>query len=126
MPIADTLQAMRSVRLHAVLLDRGCRFGPRLIIWFIAVVIGFAVGILVALPVFIILVPAFIAFMAGGNNPSFTPLVIAGLCIVAYIPVSLVANGILTAYLESVWTLTYLRLTKLKPDSQVAIAPQNA
>jgi hypothetical protein len=100
--------------------------GPILIIWFITVVIGFAVGILVALPVFIILVPAFIAFMAGGNNPSFTPLVIAGLCIVAYIPVSLVANGILTAYLESVWTLTYLRLTKLKPDAQVAIVPQNA
>ncbi len=100
--------------------------GPILIIWFITVVIGVAVGILVALPLFIILVPAFIAFVAGGNNPSFAPLIIAGLCLVAYIPVSLVANGILTAYLESVWTLTYLRLTQPKSDGQSAIAPQNA
>jgi hypothetical protein len=100
--------------------------GPILIIWFITVVIGFAVGVLVALPLFIILVPAFIAFIAGGNNPSFAPLIIAGLCVVAYIPVSLVANGVLTAYLESVWTLTYLRLTQPKPDAEVAFAPQNA
>jgi hypothetical protein len=100
--------------------------GPVLIIWFITVVIGVAAGILVALPLFIILVPALIAFVAGGNNPSFTPLIIAGLCLVAYIPVSLVANGILTAYLESVWTLTYLRLTQPESDGQTAFTPQNA
>ena len=100
--------------------------GPILIIWFITVVIGVAAGILVALPLFIILVPAFIAFVAGGNNPSFTPLIIAGSCFVAYIPVSLVANGILTAYLESVWTLTYLRLTRPISDGQTGPTPQNA
>ncbi len=100
--------------------------GPILIIWFITVVIGVAVGILVALPLLIILVPVFIAFVAGGNNPSFTPLIIAGLCLVAYIPVTLVVNGILTSYLESVWTLTYLRLTEPKPDASATLAPQNA
>jgi hypothetical protein len=100
--------------------------GPIIIIWFITVVIGVAVGILVALPLLIILVPAFIAFMAGGNDPSFTPLIIAGLCVVAYIPVSMLANGILTAYLESVWTLTFLRITKIKPDEQTAVFPTNA
>jgi hypothetical protein len=100
--------------------------GPILIIWFITVVIGVAVGVLVALPLLIILVPVFIAFIAGGNNPSYVPLIVAGLCIVAYIPVSLLANGILTAYLESVWSLTYLRLTKRSPDVQAAVAPSNA
>ena len=100
--------------------------GPIIIIWFITVVIGVAAGILVALPLLIILVPAFIAFMAGGNQPSFTPLIIAGLCVVAYIPVSILANGILSAYLESVWTLTYLRLTKLQTDIPSVVTPSNA
>jgi hypothetical protein len=101
--------------------------GPILIIWVISVVIGVAVGLLLALPLLIILVPLFVTFIVSGNNPSYAPLIIAGLCIAAYIPVSLVANGILTAYLESVWTLTYLRLTKPTPDTQIAaIAPSNA
>jgi hypothetical protein len=105
--------------------------GPILIIWLITVVISFAAGILISLPILIIVVPAIIAFAAsafigGGSNPSLTPILIAGLCIVAYIPVSLVANGILTAYVESVWTLTYLRITKEKPDLQAAFAPTNA
>jgi hypothetical protein len=33
---------------------------------------------------------------------------------VVYLPVLLVANGILTGYLESVWALTFLRLTRPK------------
>lgn len=100
--------------------------GPILIIWLITLVIGFAVGIIVALPLLIILIPAIIAFVVGGNNPSYAPLIIAGLCIVAYIPVSLVANGILTSYLETVWSLTYLRLTKPASILQADLASSNA
>jgi hypothetical protein len=103
--------------------------GPILIIWLITVFIGVAAGILIDLPILLIVVPAVIAFGAGlfaggGNNLSFAPLIIAGLCAVAYIPVSLVAFGILTTYIESVWTLTYLRLTK--EDAQAPLTPTNA
>jgi hypothetical protein len=38
-------------------------------------------------------------------------LLTAGLCFLAYLPVLLVLSGILTAYIESAWTLTYMRLT---------------
>jgi hypothetical protein len=88
--------------------------------------IGIVAGILLALPLLIIVVPLFISYFVGGSNASYTPLVIAGLCIVAYIPVGLVANGILMAYLESVWTLTYLRLTQPKPEALPPIALPNA
>lgn len=100
--------------------------GPILIIWLILVVISVVAGILFALPLLIIVVPLFITYVFAGSNASYTPLIVAGLCIVAYTPVALVANGILTAYLESVWTLTYLRLTQLKSDAQVPVALANA
>jgi hypothetical protein len=101
--------------------------GPILIVWLILVVISVVAGILFALPLLIIVVPLFITYVFAGSNLSYAPLIVAGLCIAAYIPVALVANGILTAYLESVWTLTYLRLTQPKPDAQAPVAlPNNA
>lgn len=103
--------------------------GPILIIWLITAAIGFVAGIVIALPLLIVLVPIFIAFFASGfsGNISYTPLIVAGLCIVAYIPVSLVANGILMTYIQSIWTLTYLRLTKSKLIESIPTAlPTNA
>jgi hypothetical protein len=101
--------------------------GPILIVWLILVVISVIAGILFALPLLIIVVPLFITYVFAGSNASYTPLIVAGLCIAAYIPVALVANGILTAYLESVWTLSYLRLTQPKLDVQAPVAlPNNA
>jgi hypothetical protein len=50
-------------------------------------------------------------------------LIIAGLCLVAYLPVLIVLGGILKAYIESAWTITYLRLTAksnaIKPAFQL-------
>ncbi len=101
--------------------------GPILIVWLITVVIGIVAGVVIALPILMIVFPAVIATVLGGNNVSYTPLIIAGLCIVAYLPVSLVLNGILQTYVQSVWTLTYLRLTKPKEDAQAPAAlPSNA
>ncbi len=95
--------------------------GPMLLIWLILVVVSLVAGIVIALPVLVVVVPAAIVFAgtfarSGGANPnlSFTPLIIAGLCLVAYFPFLLVLSGILTAYIQSVWTLTYLRLTRPK------------
>ena len=105
--------------------------GPMLIIWLILAVIGVVVGIVIVIPILIVFVPAVIALISStgaGTNPnfSFTPLIIAGLCTVVYFPFLLVFNGILTAYIESVWTLTYLRLTRPKeiiPESTPVLAP---
>ncbi|MCL4530243.1 MAG: DUF4013 domain-containing protein [Chloroflexi bacterium] len=104
--------------------------GPILIIWLITAVIGFVAAILIALPLLIVLVPLVFAFIANANSVNFslTPWLIAFVCIIcAYIPISWIANGILMTYIQSVWTLTYLRLTKPKEESQIPIAlPTNA
>lgn len=123
--VTEDLGLMDGVRRAWALARKN--LGPLFIIWLITLVIGFVVGIVIALPVLVVIVPAVIAFVAGGGQASATPLIIGGLCVVAYLPVLLVANGILTAYLQSVWALTYLRLTKTKKDEQTPAAlPSNA
>ena len=99
--------------------------GPVLIIWLILLVIGFVAGIVIAIPILIVVLPAAIVYAtgAGSSGADFTPLLIAGLCFVAYLPILIVINGILTAYLESVWTLTYLRLTRPKESIESAPIP---
>jgi hypothetical protein len=104
--------------------------GPILIIWLISVVIGFVAAIVIALPLLVVLGPLVIAFIANVNNVnfSFTPWIVAFVCIIcAYIPISWLANGILMTYLQSVWTLTYIRITKPKQEEQAPVAvPTNA
>lgn len=101
--------------------------GPMLIIWLITLVVGFVVAIVIALPLLIVVVPAAIAFAMSGNTPAVAPLLIGGLCLAVYLPIMLVLNGILTAYLQSVWTLTYLRLTRPKEgEANPPALPANA
>jgi hypothetical protein len=45
---------------------------------------------------------------------------IAALCFVAYLPILLILSGALRSYIESAWTLTFLRLTgaAARPDRE--------
>jgi hypothetical protein len=98
--------------------------GPIILMAIILAVISFVVGFVIAIPVFVILVPAFIAFMAG-EAQNGTPLAIAGICVCLYIPISLLLNGIAIAYTESAWTLTYLRLTKPQIAEPIVLPEAN-
>jgi hypothetical protein len=98
--------------------------GPIIIMAIILAVIGFVVGFIIAIPVFIVVLPAFIAFMAG-EAQNWTPLGIAGICICLYIPISLLLNGIAIAFTESAWTLTYIRLTKPQVTEPVVLPEAN-
>jgi hypothetical protein len=99
--------------------------GPIIIMAIILAIIGFAVGLVVAIPILLVVVPAAFSF-ALGDAQSSTPLIIAGVCLCLYIPVSLLLNGIAVAYVESAWTLTYMRLTKPQQDSDATTFEANA
>ncbi|RPI93008.1 MAG: hypothetical protein EHM40_11250 [Chloroflexi bacterium] len=94
--------------------------GPIILVAIILVVIGLVVGFIVALPILIVVVPAMMSFMVSQGESS-APLIFMGVCICLYIPVSLLLNGIATAYSESVWTLTYLRLTRPQSNAPVIL-----
>jgi hypothetical protein len=85
--------------------------GPLIVMGLILFGITFVLGIIIALPIFIVVFPTIFAF-AMGEGQSFTPLYLAVACVCLYAPISWVLNGILTTFTQSAWTLTYLRLTQ--------------
>jgi hypothetical protein len=85
--------------------------GPVILMTLILWVISLVVGFIIAIPLLIILIPTMIAFVAG-DAQSWNPLIFAFACACLYTPVIWVINGIAVAYTESVWTLTYMRLTQ--------------
>lgn len=84
--------------------------GPVIGMALILFVIGLGVSLVIAIPLLIVLFPTMIGFMAS-NGENMTPLIIAGVCFAAFLPISILAGGILNTYIGSAWTLTYLRLT---------------
>ncbi len=74
--------------------------------------VGLIGGLIIGFPLFLIFVPAVLGTAAGTRSALNGGLIIAGLCLVIYLPVLIVLGGILKAYIESAWTLTYLRLTR--------------
>jgi hypothetical protein len=90
----------------------------------ILAVIGFVAGLVIAVPIILIVVPAALAF-ALGDGQSTTPLILMAVCFCLFIPVAWLVQGIITAYSESAWTLTYLHLTKPQ-DAAPAIVEANA
>lgn len=91
--------------------------GHVLLMAVILFIISIVVGVIIALPILIILIPAAISFFVDGAR-SMQPLILMGLCMVAYFPVLLVLSGILTTYTQAVWTLIYLQLTNQTLENQ--------
>lgn len=81
-----------------------------------ALILGIGValigGLIIGAPLFLIAVPVMSTVLLGSDSAVWGGLLITGLCFLAYLPFWLVLNGILTAYIESAWTLTYMRLTR--------------
>jgi hypothetical protein len=83
---------------------------------------GAIVGLVFALPMIMTVVPFMIGVMSSLAIESEVALgsglITSGICCVAYLPVLIVLSGILQAYIESAWTLTYLRLTTGAPEPE--------
>jgi hypothetical protein len=94
--------------------------GPIILMALILAVLNLVLGFVIALPIFIVALPAMLAFLAG-EGQSWSPLALLGLCICLYIPVSLLLNGIAIAYTESAWTLTYMRLTRTQGNAPLVV-----
>jgi hypothetical protein len=99
--------------------------GPIILMAIILAVVGVVAGLIIAIPILAIVVPAAITF-AVNRAENWTPMIFAGVCLCLYIPVAWLLNGILTAYTESAWTLTYMRLTASPSENPPAVLEANA
>jgi len=93
--------------------------GPMVVMALILGMGSFIIGMIVALPLIIAFVPLIIGM--GSLRQSLTPLYIALACCLAYMPVLIFLNGILTAYVQSAWALTFMKLTQPKEEAPIII-----
>lgn len=76
-------------------------------------------GFIIALPLVFIVGPALIGVITGENLAITGGFIFSLIGLIVYIPILFVLKGILQSYIESAWTLTYLRLasqTKIPVD----------
>ena len=95
-----------------------------------ALILGIGVsligGLIISAPLFLIAIPVMSTVLLGSDSAIWGGLLITGLCFLAYLPFWLVLNGILTAYIESAWTLTYMRLTRRPAALELVAEPESA
>jgi hypothetical protein len=84
--------------------------GQVLIMALILVIGGGIVGLIVALPVALTLLPILLAVAFGGGAVNMG-LVISAILFIIYLPFLLLFTGILRSYTSTAWTLTFIRLT---------------
>ncbi len=73
---------------------------------------GAIVGIVIALPLFLAMAPLILGM--DWLEETLMPVYVMLACCALYLPVLYLLSGILAAYIQSVWTLTFLRLSKPK------------
>ena len=82
--------------------------------------VNLIIGIIVAIPIFIVLFPLMASFIQGNIN-SWQPFILAGIFLLLYSPIAWFLNGILLTYTETIWTLIYIRVTPRKEEVPVMI-----
>lgn len=103
--------------------------GDIIILGIVLIIAQAVIGVVIALPLVVTLVPivfAVIGFINESQSMAAGGLIVAGLCFVAYLPVLIVLGGVLETWITSAWTLAYRQLTRLMaaPGAQSApIAP---
>jgi hypothetical protein len=70
-------------------------------------------SLIIGAPLLLVLSPLIAGVIASAENVFMVGALISILCLVIYLPVLLVLNGILRSYINTAWTLTYLRLTPM-------------
>lgn len=90
-----------------------CRQNPWQLI-LMGLILGIGGGIvnfILAIPVFLALLPLIIPFISGSLETLSTAGMISLLLCCLYLPVLYLLTGVVTAYIQTAWTLTFTRLT---------------
>lgn len=85
--------------------------------------IGLIGGLIIGLPLLAIAAPAVLGISTGITENIRNGLILSAVLFVVYLPVLLFLSGVLRAYIQSAWTLTYLRLTTGPSPISVETSP---
>jgi hypothetical protein len=103
--------------------------GDIIVLGIILIVAQAVIGVVIALPLVLTLIPlafAAFAFLNESQRVGVGGLIAAGVCFTAYLPVLIVLAGVLETWITSAWTLAYRQFIRpmAAPGAQAApIAP---
>ena len=80
---------------------------------------SFIIVMIVAIPLMLAFIPAFMSMSV--LRGSLIPIYISFACCALYMPVLILFNGIVTAYIQSAWALTFMQLAGPKEEAPVII-----
>lgn len=86
--------------------------------------VGLIGGIIISIPMFVVVAPAVVGAFSGSDRGMWGGLALAGLCCAAYLPILILLRGILSTYIETAWTLTFLRLAGQPPAKAVSLVEE--
>jgi hypothetical protein len=89
--------------------------GPVIVMSLILGIGGAVIGGVISIPLIIAFVPIIVGI--GSLRETFALLYIALACCLAYAPVLIVLNGIMTAFIQSAWALTFMKLVQPKEEA---------
>jgi hypothetical protein len=85
--------------------------GPIIVIALIVVFGSAVITLALAFPLIAAVLPAAAGLAFGTDQSTTTGLVTAGVCLAVYLPLLIVANGVLQTYVTGVWTLSWRQWT---------------
>jgi len=88
--------------------------GQHIVMAVILWIIGFVGALIIGIPLAVLIVPPLLD-MAFNQGQVGSGLIVSIVLFLVYLPILLLGNGILQAYINSAWTLTFRRLTGPRP-----------
>jgi hypothetical protein len=85
--------------------------GPVIVIGLIVVFGSAVLQLILALPLILAVLPVAVGMASGTDQSTTSGLVTAGVCLAVYLPLLIVANGVLQTYVTGVWTLSWRQWT---------------
>jgi hypothetical protein len=97
--------------------------GPIIILGVLMAVLAGIIGLVLALPFIVVVIPAVVGQLSDNARAANAALIFSLVCGAAYLPVLLVLAGILHTWITAVWTLAYQQFTR-PAAAPVVAAPQ--
>jgi hypothetical protein len=94
--------------------------GPTIVVSLIVFIGSLIVGLLIALPFLAVVLPIVAGFVSQTETGIRTGLIAAGVILLLYLPVAIALGGILQAYIGTIWTLFFRRMTGHLPSGAIA------
>jgi hypothetical protein len=91
--------------------------GPTIVVSLVIFIGTLIVSLLIGLPFLIVVLPLAAGFISQTNTGFMTGLIVAGVILLIYLPIAIILGGILQAYIGTIWTLFFRRMTGRLPTS---------